>query len=76
MKSSNHLTAGNTLCLCVCVCVSGNSSSALHCEGNIYCISDLSGLFRPIYLDNLICVSYIKAGCRAKRFKPAGPERK
>ena len=39
------------------VCVSGNSGGVLRSAQEIYSISDLSGLFRPIFQDNLICVS-------------------
>lgn len=52
MKSSNHLTGSVD-----CVCVSGNSGGVLCSAEEIYSISDLSGLFKLIFSDNLICAS-------------------
>lgn len=40
--------------------ISGNSSGILCSAEEMYSISHLSGLFRHIFQDNLICVSSIK----------------
>lgn len=41
----------------VCVCLVMAGGGILCPAGEIYSISDLSALFRPIFSDNLICVS-------------------
>ena len=65
LLKSLYLEQRVCVCVCVCVCVWVSASGdgrrvgvAILCPAEeIYSISDLSALFRPIFSDNLICVS-------------------